>query len=222
MFRVTQSATLYLHLNKMVHKNRKVNQGFTLIEVLVSSAILVILAVGFLGLQYILSRNQVTAWNSYMSVEDSNVAMSTMVKELRNATNSGNGSYLFDSLQNQEIIFYTDYDFDNQVERVRYILSGSQLRKGIIEPVGDPAVYNPVTEKITVISEIIRNGSDPLFYYYNSDWPQDTINNPLSLTERIANTRVVKIYLKSSPRTDTTDFDYILESEIRIRMLQDS
>lgn len=206
----------------MVHKNRKVNQGFTLIEVLVSSAILVILAVGFLGLQYILSRNQVTAWNSYMSVEDSNVAMSTMVKELRNATNSGNGSYLFDSLQNQEIIFYTDYDFDNQVERVRYILSGSQLRKGIIEPVGDPAVYNPVTEKITVISEIIRNGSDPLFYYYNSDWPQDTINNPLSLTERIANTRVVKIYLKSSPRTDTTDFDYILESEIRIRMLQDS
>ena len=195
------------------------SQGFTLIEILISSAILVMLAAGFLGMQYILSKNQVTAWNNYLSIESSNTAMSVLIKELRNATNSDNGSYPLESLLDQEIIFYSDTDYDGKVERVRYTINGTQLLKGVIEPVGDPAVYDTAQERETVVSDILRNNTDPIFYYYNSDWPSDTTNNPLALSERIANTKFIKIFIKTSPRADTTDFDYIIESDVKIRML---
>ena len=171
------------------------SQGFTLIEILISSAILVMLAAGFLGMQYILSKNQVTAWNNYLSIESSNTAMSVLIKELRNATNSDNGSYPLESLLDQEIIFYSDTDYDGKVERVRYTINGTQLLKGVIEPVGDPAVYDTAQERETVVSDILRNNTDPIFYYYNSDWPSDTTNNPLALSERIANTRFIKIFI---------------------------
>jgi len=196
--------------------------GFTLIEILVSAAIMVILAAGFLGLQYILSRNQVTAWSNYFAIESSNTAMSTLIRELRNAQPSGNGGYSLESLQDFEIIFYSDYDFDSHIERLRYTLTGSQFVKGIIEPVGDPAVYDPATEDVKVISDIIRNGANPVFYYYNSGWPQDTVNNPLLQIDRIADTRYVKLILKSNPNPNNSDFDYVLESDTRVRMLQDN
>lgn len=200
-------------------KNSHSSEGFTLIEILVSSAITVLLAAGFLGLQYLLSKNQVTAWANYKAIESSNASVSTLIRELRNATASENGAYALESLQDQSIIFYSDYDYDGQTERLRYTLSGTQLTKGIIEPVGDPAVYNPATEKQTVVSDIIRNGANPVFYYYNSDWPEDSINNPLPPAERIAHTIYIKVSLKSNPKANDTEFDYVLDSETRIRML---
>src|SRR3989344_1855984 len=163
---------------------------------------MVILAAGFLGLQYILSRNQVTAWSNYFAIESSNTAMSTLIRELRNAQPSGNGGYSLESLQDFEIIFYSDYDFDSHIERLRYTLTGSQFVK--------------------VIFDIIRNGANPVFYYYNSGWPQDTVNNPLLQIDRIADTRYVKLILKSNPNPNNSDFDYVLESDTRVRMLQDN
>src|SRR3990172_1413404 len=71
--------------------------GFTLIEVLVSAAILVILASGFVGLQYILSQNQVSAWRNFQTIENANQAISAISKELRNAQASEIGSYPLDT-----------------------------------------------------------------------------------------------------------------------------
>lgn len=198
------------------------SKGFTLIEVLVSAAILVILGAGFLGLQYLLSKNQVAAWNNYMNIEDTNRSVSNFIKELRNAGNSDSGGYPLESLQDQEIIFYSDYDFDNELERVRYTLTGTQFIKGVIEPSGNPAVYDVATEKVTTITEIIRNGSDPVFFYYNSDWPKDTTNNPLILSDRISNTRFVKVVLDSNPRPNQQELNFRIESSTKIRLLQNN
>lgn len=47
-----------------------------------------------------------------------------------------------------------------------------------------------------VVADFIRNSSEePIFEYYNGDWPGDTVNNPLPPGERLLNTRLVKIYL---------------------------
>jgi hypothetical protein len=180
---------------------------------------MVILASGFLGLQYILSKNQVSTWNNYLGIEAANTAVSTLTKELRGATNSGNGGYPLASLLDNEIIFYSDYDYDGQIERIRYVLNGNTLSKGIIEPVGDPTVYSTTTEKVKIVSDIIRNGTNSMFTYYNNSWPNDTTNNPLVLAKRISDTRLVKVYLKANPKTTADQFDYIVESEVRIRML---
>lgn len=200
-------------------KNNTISEGFTLIEVLVAAAVLILLAAGFLGLQYIMSQNQVSAWNSYLSIEHANTAVSQITRELRDATQSGSGAYPLESASDQEIIFYTDVDFDMQVERVRYTLDGSNLIKGVIEPQGEPVIYPIDSEKERVVSEIVRNGSEPVFYYYNKNWPSDTTNNPLILADRISDTVQVKIILITNPKPLQDEFDYTLESDVKIRML---
>jgi len=193
--------------------------GFTLIEVLVSSAILVILAMGFLSIQYVLSQNQVSAWRNYLSIESANVAMSAIVHELRDARASDIGSYTLEVANDQEIIFYSDYDYDGVVERIRYSLSGYNLTKGIVEPSGSPLSYPLASEKTKVVSDIVQNATQPIFYYYNSDWPSDTTNNPLTASDRIAEARQVKIILITNADPDDTKNDYVLESDVRLRML---
>ncbi len=194
-------------------------KGFTLIEVLVSSAILIILAAGFLGLQYITSQNQLSAWRNYLSIESANNAASSLSRELRDARASELGTYPLEVANDQEIIFYSDIDYDDIVERVRYTLSGTNLIKGVTEPSGDPVSYPPSSEKVRILTDIVRNASYPVFYYYNSDWPSDTANNPLPGSDRIAETRQVKIRLVTNSRSDQPNFDYTLESDVKIRML---
>ncbi|KKQ52256.1 hypothetical protein A2865_02290 [Candidatus Woesebacteria bacterium RIFCSPHIGHO2_01_FULL_39_17] len=201
-------------------KNRNLPQyGFTLIEVLVSAAILVILAAGFLGLQFIISQNQVTAWRNYLAIEAANLSLSNISRELRDARQSGTGGYPLEVSNDQEIVFYSDIDYDAEVERVRYTLSGTELIKGTTEPVGEPATYPADSEKTKILTDIIRNGASPVFYYYNTDWPEDTTNNPLPLDLRISDTRHIKIILITNPKADSPDFDFILESDVRLRML---
>lgn len=192
--------------------------GFTLIEVLVSAAILVILASGFVGLQYILSQNQVSAWRNFQSIESANQAVSVVSKELRNAQSSELGSYPLNTANDQSIIFYSDYDFDGVVERVRYTLTGTKLDRGIVEPTGSPYTYNIGSEKVKTITDIVRNGTSPLFYYYNADWPTDTTNNPLTAANRISDTRQVKIILVTNPNANDSAHNYTMESEIKVRM----
>ncbi|OGM60922.1 hypothetical protein A3A75_02425 [Candidatus Woesebacteria bacterium RIFCSPLOWO2_01_FULL_39_10] len=202
----------------MVNKKHK-NSGFTLIEVLVSAAILVILAVGFLGLQYIISQNQVTVWRNYLSIEDANFSLSIMARELRDMRQSDTGAYPLEVANDQEIVFYADVDYDGEIERVRYTFSGTDLTKGVIEPTNPPVSYPSGSEKVRVITDIVRNASDSIFYYYNSDWPTDTVNNPLPQASRISDTRQIKIILKTNPKANDANNDYILESDIRLRML---
>ncbi len=199
------------------YKLQTLNTGFTLIEVLVSAALMVMLGAGFVGLQYILSQNQVSAWRNYQSIESINLSLSQLAAELRSANSSQTGSYALDTANDQSIIFYSDYDYDGVSERVRYTLTGTQLVRGIVEPTGSPLTYNVANEKVKIISDIIRNASTPAFYYYNSDWPSDTTNNPLALVNRIADTRQIKVLLKTNPKVNDSDHDFTLETDIKIR-----
>ncbi|OGM09483.1 hypothetical protein A2159_00960 [Candidatus Woesebacteria bacterium RBG_13_34_9] len=209
---------LKLEINKKSYTSRK-SEGFTLIEVLVSSAILVILAAGFIGLQYITSQHQVSAWKNYLNVEAANNSLSLIARELRDARQSETGAYPLQTTNDQEIIFYSDYDYDGQAERIRYTLTGNQLSKGVIEPSGTPVSYPTINEKVKLATDIVRNGAIPVFSYYNSDWPSDTENNPLAPASRISDTREIKIYLKTNYKNNDSDNDYILETFVRLRML---
>src|SRR3990167_3437860 len=95
-----------------------------------------------------------------------------------------NGSYPLEIAGDWEIIFYSDIDYDGNAERVRYFLADSTLTKGIIEPTGFPITSPAGNEFVKIISENVRNGIEPVFYYYNSNWPLDKVNNPLRSEER--------------------------------------
>lgn len=201
----------------------KQETGFTLIEVLLSTVIIAILGLGVLGMQYILSQNQAVVLKSYLSIESANSSISEFTKQLRTAQSGENGSYTLESVSDNEIVFYTDIDFDNVSERVRYYLDNTTLYRGIVEPtIEHPITYPLENEKIKELTSIVRNLSSPVFTYYNGDWPSDTINNPLTLPTEISNIKTVGIYLRTNPVINEPDKDYIIQSFVTIRMLKEN
>jgi type II secretory pathway pseudopilin PulG len=199
-------------------KSVKVVSGVSLIELLIVIAMLGLIGAGFLGLQYVFSQNQVIAWQNYMNVEEANSTITQITRELRTADQSEDGSYLLETPNDQEIVFFSDVDYDGIVEKVKYSLDGTNLTKTITEPTTDPITYPAANERAKVITGNIRNGSDPIFYYFNSDWPSDTTNNPLTVDNRISDTRLIKTVIKLNTRDDA-DTDYTLESMAKLRML---
>jgi len=206
----------------MKRKRTKLSKGFTLIELLISMALLGILGIGVLSLQVILGQNQVLVINNYLSIDESNRNVTSFTKELRTAQPGENGAYALDITDDQEISFYSDYDFDGDIEKVRYFLDGTTLSKGTTEPSGYPVTYSSTNERVKILTENVRNDTLPLFYYYNGDWPTDTINNPLSTGSRLSDTRTVRIYVRLNTDSDKPDSDYVLESYVNIRMLKDN
>lgn len=197
-------------------------KGMTLIEVLIVMVITSILGLGLVSLQFILGKNQLLIINSYKSVDDANSSVTRFIREIRAARDSDNGAYLLEKVDDQEIIFYSDIDYDNSVEKVHYSLSGTNFIKGVIEPFSYPVQYPEDQEKLTTLTTNVRNELIPIFYYYNSGWPQDTLNNPLIQSLRLSETRIVKIYLVINTQTNDPKSNYTLESFSQIRMLKDN
>lgn len=197
----------------------KNNAGFTLIELIVVMAITGILSLGILALQRVMSNSSLSTLGSYLNVEEANRGIITMVKEIRNIRAGDNAAYPLERAQDQEMVFYSDVDFDGDTDKVRYTLSGTQFIRGVINPVGFPATYPSSDEKIKVIAENVQNGSNPVFYYYNGDWPDDTVNNPLPSPARLSDTKLMKVRLEIG---DNANNPYILESYVQIRMLKNN
>ncbi len=201
---------------KYTNKN---NTGFTLIEVLVVAAITVILAGGLLSLQYAMGQTQVAVLRNYTSVEAANNGVSTMVRELRNLQVAETGAYPLERALDFEMIFYSDYDFDERIERVRYYMDNTQLKREIIEPTGFPVTYPSANAKTKVIADSVKNGTTPIFYYYNGDWPDDTVRNPLDTPTRLSETKLMKVHLLINPGTEAKN-DFTIDSYAQLRALK--
>lgn len=197
-------------------------RGFTIIEILIAMVITGMMGAALLGLQFIISQNQIVAWQSYISVDEANTNVTSLVREVRTAKEGDNGAYPLASADDQEIIFYSDYDFDGVTERIRYFLNGTQFSKGVIEPTGQPATYPSGSEIVKLLSGNVRNGADPVFYYYNGDWPADTVNNPLPTPANLSEIKLIRVFLKLNTNPDDPNNDYILESYSQVRVLKEN
>lgn len=198
------------------------SKGFTLVEVLVGMSAMIILGFAIAGLQYIMTQNQLLVFDNSIKVEISNSNLASLVRELRTARGGDNGAYAIESATHQAITFYSNIDDDSEAEKVRYFLQGTNLSKGIIEPVGYPVTYPSANEKVKIVSENVQNGTIPIFYYYNGDWPQDSINNPLPQPIDVSEVKLMRVYLRTNTRTNDPQSDYVLESVVQIRTLKEN
>lgn len=197
-------------------------RGFTLVEVLVGSLLISALGIGILGFNNIITKNQTIVWRNFLNVEQANSNLLTLVRELRTARPGDNGAYPLESANDQEIIFYADIDFDQQSERVRYFLNGSSFYKGVTKPTGYPVSYPSTQEKLVKLTDYVRNNTTPIFYYYNGDWPADTVHNPLINPIRLSDTKLMRIFLRLNTQDNEPNADFILESYTQIRMLKNN
>jgi len=226
---------------KLKVKNYK-ERGFTLIESFIAVAVFA-LAMGTVSALVIMAyRTQDYAWQQSRSIEDAERGVEIMVKEIREAIIGDDGSYIIEKADDNEFIFYSDIDKDEETERVRYYLDGNDFKKEVIEPTAccpieyikdknDPAY----SEKVIILSQNVRNDtgnpSEHIFKYYDEDWigsafceinplEEGCIDNPLPTPVRLKRTRLMSVFLIVNFDPEEIPKGYELMSGAQIRNLK--
>ncbi len=195
------------------------NRGFTFIETLVTITIFALAMGAVSGFIIMGYRTQSYTLEQSAAIAESRKGVETMVKEIREARPGDDGAYIIEKAEDFQFIFYSDIDKDAATERVRYFIQGTDFKKGVIKATGSPPDYPLEQEEITTISSYIRN-APPIFEYYNGDWPEDTVNNPLSTPARLQETKLMRVYLVINVDPNRPPQNFELESCVQVRNLK--
>ena len=108
-------------------------KGITLMEVILAVAIFVLAT--FMIAIFIIQNFQAQNFSMEQSlaIGEARRGVETMVKELRETLPGDTGAYPIESANDQQLIFYADYDRDDAIEKVRYWLDDTEFKKGVIE-----------------------------------------------------------------------------------------
>lgn len=174
-------------------------KAMTLIEVMVSIAVMLIVMEGFTLLF-------VKSWDTNKFILEEGMASAAasratgkIISELRHVRQADNGDYPVESGSNFDLKVYLDVDKDGVTERVHYFLDQAtdEMKKGITNPLATtPISYPAADDTVTVITNFVVNESnDPVFYYYNENYPGDIVNNPLATPVSIDQVRLIRVHL---------------------------
>lgn len=185
-------------LNKKHHHYKK---GLTLVETIVAITLFV---VGTQATVLVFSKiMQSKAYSMEMGKASFVVSrsISDLTKYIRKARQSDAGAYAIVSANDNDLVFYSDYDGDGDTERIHIYFDDAidTLRMGVRNPTGTfPVTYESGDGETFTLAEHIVNdpAMDPVFLYYNKDYPGDIINNPVDTSADVSEIRLVKIFLK--------------------------
>jgi prepilin-type N-terminal cleavage/methylation domain-containing protein len=196
-------------------------KGFTLIETLIVSAILLLVMFGItLFMRNTFYFNSVQS-GSLSTIQDARSIVRTMVKELRSTSQAADGSYPILTAATNTLIFYSDINNDGIKDRIRYFLASSTLSRGSITASGTPVVYNPASEKISTLATGVRNrSSSPVFEYFDGTY--NGTSSPLVQPVSVAAIRNVRITitLDADPNRSPVQRTYI--TDVTLRNLKDN
>jgi prepilin-type N-terminal cleavage/methylation domain-containing protein len=148
--------------------------GFTLVELMITVFIAGIMAAAILGV--FLSSLHVFASEGtrVLSQDGARTGAQQMARYLRSAASSAsNQTSNSDAVavaNPQEVVFYCDADGDGRTEKVRYYLTGTELRMQTAAPnmANNPPTY-PAYQTTSIVCKGVVNGTSPVFTYYNYD-----------------------------------------------------
>lgn len=184
------------HMDGSRRSARKFLSGMTLVELLTA---IFVMAVAMGGFSILFLRSY--KMNSF--ILETGVASAAasrgvdrVVADLRKVRQGDDGSYPIISGTGTDLKVYLDIDNDGKTERVHYFLQDGLLKQGITEPNATQPVTYPTVETVTTIVNYVANETnEPVFFYYNDDYPGDTVNNPLSTPISVQDARLVKVRL---------------------------
>lgn len=203
--------------NKQFHSRSLFSRrGFTLIEIIITTAIgglLTILVYDFIR-ESIFMQTYISEQS--LAISEARKGVEKFTTELRETTSADTGAYGLETAEGQNIIFYSDIDKDIGIEKVHYYLDGTNLMKGITESTGNPPDYTEA-EQTSIISSYIINDGEPIFTYYDQNYPLDATSNPLSEPIDLVSATLVKIHLEVNVTPDRAPDTYTLETFVQIR-----
>ncbi|OGI25350.1 MAG: hypothetical protein A3E38_02645 [Candidatus Moranbacteria bacterium RIFCSPHIGHO2_12_FULL_54_9] len=171
----------------------------TLIEMLVAIAVMLIAMEGFTLLF-------VKSWETNKFILEEGLASAAasratnkIITQLRSVRQADNGDFAVESGADFDVKAYIDIDDDGVTERVHYFLdlATDELKVGVTDPLGTtPITYPASDDTVTVLASYVVNESDnPAFYYYNENYPGDTVTNPLATPINVEDARLIRVHL---------------------------
>jgi type II secretory pathway pseudopilin PulG len=198
-------------------------KGLTLIEMVVAIGILTV-AMGGFSLLFLRSL-QVNAF----IIEEGNTAMLTsrtvdsITNDLRRVRQGDNGDFPIVSASAFDLKVYVNIDNDPATERVHYFMDGNLLKRGVSKPIpGTPVTYPATDDTVTTIATYVVNASsEPLFSYYNKNYPGDTANNPLAGAISVSDVRLIRVWVRMNIDPIKAPNNINIESFAELRNLND-
>ncbi|MCC6290704.1 type II secretion system protein [Candidatus Nomurabacteria bacterium] len=201
-------------INKF-HKN-----GFTLVEILVVTAIIVIVSLVLVNFQIGIFRQNNFLANSLTGEQDARLVIGHLVAELREAVPSEAGAYPITLADKDRLTFYSDVDHDGLHDRLRYFLATTTLMRGVLKPTGAPLVYVEGNEKISPVITNVVNPAAQIFSYYDQNYAGTS--TALTLPLNIPDVRLVKVSLMIEADPNRSPAPVTYEGQVSIRSLKDN
>lgn len=204
---------------------KRVLPGMTLVEMIVAIAIVLIAMEGFTFLF-------LRTWDTNKFIIEEGLASmvasratNKIIIQLRGVQQADNGDYPLESGDDFDLIFYCDIDDDGAVEKVHYFLdlANDQLKIGVSNPIAtNPVTYPVGDDTVSVVANyVVNDATDPIFYYYNADYPSDTVNNPLTTPAVIGSVQMVRVKLYVNINPIHAPDNVNIESFVDLRNLHD-
>jgi len=194
--------------------------GFTLLEVIMAMFLFSIITafVALFSVYYF--QNYSFSYEEQQQVGYAQGALTQMMREIRKAQNSDDGSWPLVLTNDNEFTFFADVTGDGRADKVHYFLSGTDLKRGVIQPTAVPVSYPAGNEVVATLVSNMNASASAIFQYYNGDWPADTVNNPLIASQRILNTRFVKATININVKANFGAQPFSLSSGVTIRSMK--
>lgn len=197
--------------------------GFTIIEVVVSIAILLMIGLGIITFERSVLTNTKVLQAELNSGQQIRRTLAGFVADLRSASPSSAGAYAIDTAATSTLIFYANVDNDASIERIRYFVATGTLRRAVLKPTG--TIYNVANEKFsTIINDLANPTSTPIFTYYDSGYDGFTSSStdPLPIPINITSIRMAKMSIVVNPNGVRAPVMQTYTTQVSIRNLKDN
>ena len=148
------------------------------------------------------------------AVTSAQQGLENTMRSIREAAYSTQGAFPVVSIASNDFVFYADVDTDPQIERVHYYLQGTDLMRGVVEPIGNPPDYTG-SETTKKMADYVRNTEVAVstFRYY------DELGAEIVNFANWTSVRFVKVTLAVNISTATLPNQLTLYSSAAIRNL---
>jgi len=195
--------------------------GFTLIEVVVAIGIftVIIFAVGLCEAN-IFSYSR-SASNSFTTVQDAQVILKTLSRDIRIASPGSDGSYALQTVATNTLMFFADVNGDGVKERVRYSFIGKKLYRTLLVPTGSPLSYSGTESTSTILTSVVNDSATPVFKYFDGTYT-GTTTGQLSQPVSQNTVRLIQINLMLDASTNLSSTTRTYTTVVTLRNLKDN